>query len=93
MLALKRLPDALADGDRILAVIRALCQPDSPHRQYRDTITVAQVAACREALDVWPVWTRLRWAWSGAAGAVGDPIEYASLAEVCDATAPARWHR
>ncbi|WP_230872316.1 type I polyketide synthase, partial [Mycobacterium canetti] len=85
MLALKRLPDALADGDRILAVIRGTAANQDGH-----TVNIvtpsrsAQVAAYREALDVAgvdPATVGMVEA-HGPGTPVGDPIEYASLAEV-----------
>src|SRR5271166_1475891 len=82
---LKRLPDALADGDRILAVIRGTAANQDGH-----TVNIvtpsgpAQVAAYRAALaaaDVDPRSVGMVEA-HGPGTPVGDPIEYASLAEV-----------
>jgi polyketide synthase 5 len=82
---LKRLPDAQRDGDRILAVLRGTAANQDGH-----TVTIAtpsrpaQVAAYRAALaaagvdagTVGMVETH------GTGTPTGDPIEYASLAEV-----------
>lgn len=85
MLALKRLPDALADGDRILAVIRGTAANQDGHTVNIATPSrSAQVAAYREALDVAgvdPATVGMVEA-HGPGTPVGDPIEYASLAEV-----------
>ncbi|MDT5355813.1 MAG: polyketide synthase 5, partial [Mycobacterium sp.] len=85
VLLLKRLPDALADGDRVLAVIRGTAANQDGH-----TVNIvtpsrpAQVAAYRAALavaDVDPNTVGMVEA-HGPGTPVGDPIEYASLAEV-----------
>ncbi|HYB81248.1 MAG TPA: type I polyketide synthase, partial [Mycobacterium sp.] len=85
VLLLKRLPDALADGDRVLAVIRGTAANQDGH-----TVNIvtpsrpAQVAAYRAALavaDVDPGTVAMVEA-HGPGTPVGDPIEYASLAEV-----------
>ncbi len=82
---LKRLPDALADGDRILAVVRGTAANQDGH-----TVNIvtpsrpAQVAAYRAALaaaGVDPGSVGMVEA-HGPGTPVGDPIEYASLAEV-----------
>jgi polyketide synthase 5 len=85
MVLLKRLPDALRDGDRILAVVRGTALNNDGRTA---TITTpsrpAQVAAYRDALaaagvdagTVGMVETH------GTGTPTGDPIEYASLAEV-----------
>ena len=82
---LKRLPDAVADGDRILAVIRGTAANQDGH-----TVNIvtpsgpAQVEAYRAALaaaGVDPGTVGMVEA-HGPGTPVGDPIEYASLAEV-----------
>jgi polyketide synthase 5 len=82
---LKRLPDALADGDQILAVIRATAVNQDGH-----TVNIvtpsgpAQVEVYRAALaaaGVDPNSIGMVEA-HGPGTPVGDPIEYASLAEV-----------
>ncbi len=82
---LKRLDDAVADGDRILAVIRGTAA-----NQDGRTVNIvtpsgpAQVEAYRAALaaaDVDPRTVGMVEA-HGPGTPVGDPIEYASLAEV-----------
>jgi acyl transferase domain-containing protein/acyl carrier protein len=82
---LKRLPDALADHDRVLAVIRGTAVNQDGH-----TVNIvtpsrpAQVEAYRRALaaaDVNPDSVGMVEA-HGPGTPVGDPIEYASLAEV-----------
>ena len=84
-LLLKRLPDAQRDGDRILAVIRGTSANQDGH-----TVNIltpsqpAQVAAYREALDaagVDPTTVGMVEA-HGTGTPTGDPVEYASLAEV-----------
>jgi polyketide synthase 5 len=85
MVLLKRLPDAVADGDRILAVVRGTATNQDGRS---DTITMpsvdAQVAAYRGALSAAGVD-------AGSIGMVeahgtgtpvGDPIEYRGLAQV-----------
>ncbi|ORB60077.1 acyltransferase domain-containing protein, partial [Mycolicibacterium tusciae] len=88
---LKRLPDALRDGDRILAVIRGTAANQDGHTVNISTPSVrAQSAVCREALDIAGVD-------AGSVGmveahgtgtAVGDPSEYTSLAKVYGVEAP-----
>ena len=82
---LKRLPDALAAGDRILAVIRGTAANQDGH-----TVNIvtpsgpAQVEAYRAALaaaGVDPASVGMVEA-HGPGTPVGDPIEYASLAQV-----------
>ncbi|WP_241011130.1 sulfolipid-1 biosynthesis phthioceranic/hydroxyphthioceranic acid synthase [Mycobacterium camsae] len=82
---LKRLPDALRDGDRILAVVRGSAINQDGHT---DTITApsgrAQVLAYRSALaaaGVDPDTVGMIEA-HGTGTPVGDPIEFRSLAEV-----------
>ncbi|EUA24529.1 beta-ketoacyl synthase, C-terminal domain protein [Mycobacterium xenopi 3993] len=82
---LKRLADALRDGDRILAVVRGTALNNdgrtvtitTPSRSaqveaYRDALAVAGV----DASSIGMVETH------GTGTPTGDPIEYASLAEV-----------
>ena len=85
MVLLKRLPDAVRDGDRILAVIRGTATNQDGRS---DTITMpsmdAQVAAYRSALDaadVDPAGIGMVEA-HGTGTPVGDPIEYRGLAQV-----------
>jgi polyketide synthase 5 len=91
VLLLKRLPDALADGDRILAVVRGTAVNQDGH-----TVNIvtpsrpAQVEAYRTALaaaDVDPGSIGMVEA-HGPGTPVGDPIEYASLAEVYGLDSP-----
>jgi polyketide synthase 5 len=88
---LKRLPDAVRDGDRILAVVRGTAANQDGH-----TVNIvtpsrpAQVAAYRDALaaaDVDPGTIGMVEA-HGTGTPVGDPIEYASLAEVYGVDGP-----
>ena len=90
---LKRLPDAVADGDRILAVIRGTAA-----NQDGRTVNIvtpsgpAQLEAYRAALaaaDVDPDTVGMVEA-HGPGTPVGDPIEYASLAEVYGVDGPVR---
>lgn len=82
---LKRLPDALRDGDRILAVVRGTALNNDGR-----TVTIttpsqpAQVAAYRDALAAAGVDPRTvgMVETHGTGTPTGDPIEYASLAEV-----------
>src|SRR6185295_5132492 len=82
---LKRLSDALRDGDRMLAVIRGTAANQDGHTVNIATPSVtAQTAVYRAALaaagvdarDIGMVEAH------GPGTAVGDPIEYASLAKV-----------
>src|ERR1700758_2611662 len=91
VLLLKRLPDALADSDRVLAVIRGTAANQDGH-----TVNIvtpsrpAQVAAYRAALavaDVDPGTVGMVEA-HGPGTPVGDPIEYASLSEVYGVQGP-----
>ncbi|SON63809.1 Mycocerosic acid synthase-like polyketide synthase [Mycobacterium simulans] len=91
VLLLKRLPDALRDGDRILAVVRGTAA-----NQDGRTVNIvtpsqpAQVAAYRAALaaaGVDPTTVGMVEA-HGPGTPVGDPIEYASLAEVYGSHGP-----
>ena len=91
VILLKRLPDALADGDRILAVIRGT----AANQDGRTTNIVtpsgpAQVEVCRAALAAAgadPRGVGMVEA-HGPGTPVGDPIEYASLAQVYGVDAP-----
>ena len=88
---LKRLPDALRDGDRILAVIRGTAANQDGHTVNIATPSVtAQTAVYRAALaaagvdasSVGMVEAH------GPGTRVGDPIEYASLAKVYGVEGP-----
>ncbi|MGE5696709.1 MAG: sulfolipid-1 biosynthesis phthioceranic/hydroxyphthioceranic acid synthase, partial [Candidatus Sericytochromatia bacterium] len=91
MVLLKRLPDALRDGDRILAVIRGTALNNDGR-----TVTIttpsrpAQVAAYRAALAAAGVEadTVGMVEAHGTGTPTGDPIEYASLAEVYGVDGP-----
>ena len=91
VLLLKRLDDALADGDRVLAVVRGTAANQDGH-----TVNIAtpsrdaQVKVYRAALavgDVDPATIGMVEA-HGTGTPVGDPIEFASLAEVYGAEGP-----
>src|SRR5262249_38671319 len=88
---LKRLPDALADGDRILAVLRGTAANQDGHTVNIVTPSrAAQVEAYQAALavaDVDPKTVGMVEA-HGPGTPVGDPIEYASLAEVYGTNGP-----
>jgi polyketide synthase 5 len=82
---LKRLPDALRDGDRILAVVRgAAANQDGRSSTITTPSLDAQVAVYRAALTAAGVDARSVGMVEahGPGTPVGDPIEYASLAEV-----------
>jgi polyketide synthase 5 len=82
---LKRLPDALRDGDRILAVIRGTAANQDGHTVNIATPSVtAQTAVYRAALAAADVDARSIGMVEahGPGTPVGDPIEYASLATV-----------
>ncbi|WP_421845220.1 sulfolipid-1 biosynthesis phthioceranic/hydroxyphthioceranic acid synthase [Mycobacterium sp.] len=91
MLLLKRLPDALADGDRILAVVRGTAANQDGHTVNIVTPSAeAQTAAYHAALaaaDVDPDTVGMVEA-HGTGTPVGDPIEYSSLAEVYGSNGP-----
>ena len=91
VMLLKRLPDALADGDRILAVIRGTAANQNGHTVNIATPSgPAQVAAYRAALaaaEVDPRSVGMVEA-HGAGTPAGDPIEYASLAKVYGVDGP-----
>lgn len=85
VLLLKRLPDALRDGDRILAVLRGTAANQDGHTLNIVTPSrAAQVEGYRAALSVAGVDARTVGMVEahGPGTPVGDPIEYASLAEV-----------
>jgi polyketide synthase 5 len=82
---LKRLPDALQDGDRVLAVVRgAAANQDGRSSTITTPSLEAQVAVYRAALTAAGVDARSVGMVEahGPGTPVGDPIEYASLAEV-----------
>ena len=82
---LKRLPDALRDGDRILAVIRGSAANQDGHTVNIATPSVeAQTAVYRAALAAAGVDPRSIGMVEahGTGTPVGDPVEYASLAAV-----------
>src|SRR5271156_486610 len=82
---LKRLPDALSDGDRILAVVRGTAANQDGHTVNIATPSqTAQTAVYRAALaaaGVDPSTVGMVEA-HGTGTPIGDPIEYASLANV-----------
>ena len=85
VLVLKRLPDALADGDRILAVIRGTAaNQDGRTVNIATPSQSAQVAAYRAALAAGGVdaATVGMVEAHGPGTPIGDPIEYASVAQV-----------
>jgi polyketide synthase 5 len=85
VLLLKRLADALADGDRILAVLRGTAANQDGHTVNIVTPSrAAQVDAYRAALAVAGVDARTVGMVEahGPGTPVGDPVEYASLTEV-----------
>ena len=91
VLLLKRLDDAVADGDRVLAVIRGTAANQDGH-----TVNIAvpsrpaQVSVYRSALaaaGVDPTTVGMVEA-HGTGTPVGDPIEFASLAEVYGTAGP-----
>ncbi|WP_102417665.1 type I polyketide synthase [Mycobacterium sp. 4858] len=88
---LKRLPDALRDGDRILAVVRGTAVNQDGHTTSLATPShTAQTAVYRAALaaaGVDPGTVGMVEA-HGTGTPVGDPIEYASLAEVYGVEGP-----
>ncbi|WP_425437478.1 acyltransferase domain-containing protein, partial [Mycobacterium szulgai] len=91
VLALKRLPDAIAAGDRIMAVIRGTAANQDGHTVNIVTPSAkAQSMVYRDALaaaGVDPATVGLVEA-HGTGTPVGDPIEYASLAEVYGVDGP-----
>lgn len=85
VLLLKRLPDALADGDRILAVLRGTAANQDGHTVNIVTPSqAAQVEAYRTALSAAGVDASSVGMVEahGPGTPVGDPIEYAGLAQV-----------
>ena len=91
VLLLKRLPDALRDGDRILAVIRGTAANQDGHTVNIATPSVtAQTAVYRAALAAADVDARSIGMVEahGTGTPVGDPIEYASLANVYGTDGP-----
>ncbi|GFG95662.1 sulfolipid-1 biosynthesis phthioceranic/hydroxyphthioceranic acid synthase [Mycobacterium timonense] len=85
MLLLKRLSDALRDGDRILAVVRGTAANQDGHTVNIATPSkTAQTAVYRAALAAAGVDARTVGMVEahGPGTPVGDPIEYASLADV-----------
>ncbi|BBX88745.1 polyketide synthase [Mycolicibacterium boenickei] len=88
---LKRLPDALRDGDRILAVIRGTAANQDGHTVNIATPSdAAQTAVYRAALTaagVEPATVGMVEA-HGTGTPVGDPIEYSSLAKVYGVDGP-----
>lgn len=85
VLLLKRLPDALGDGDRVLAVIRGTAANQDGHTVNIATPSVAaQTAVYRRALTAAGVDARTIGMVEahGPGTPVGDPIEFASLAGV-----------
>jgi polyketide synthase 5 len=88
---LKRLPDALKDGDRILAVIRGTAaNQDGRTVNIATPSETAQTAAYRAALAAAGVDARSIGMVEahGPGTPVGDPIEYASLAKVYGVDGP-----
>ena len=91
VVVLKRLPDALADGDRILAVVRGTAANQDGHTVNIATPSrTAQAAAYREALAAGGVdaATVGMVEAHGPGTPIGDPIEYASLSEVYGTEGP-----
>ncbi len=91
VLVLKRLPDALADGDRILAVVRGTSANQDGHTVNIATPSQpAQVAAYRAALAAGGVdaATVGMVEAHGPGTPIGDPIEYASVSEVYGVDGP-----
>ncbi|WP_264991354.1 type I polyketide synthase, partial [Mycobacterium kiyosense] len=91
MILLKRLEDAQRDGDRILAVVRGTAANQDGRTVNIVTPSLpAQVSAYRAALaaaDVDPTTVGMVEA-HGTGTPTGDPIEYASLAEVYGTSGP-----
>ncbi len=85
VVVLKRLPDALADGDRILAVLRGTAANQDGRTPTVTTPSLeAQTAVYRAALAAAGVDARSIGMVEahGPGTPIGDPIEYASLAKV-----------
>ncbi len=91
VLLLKRLPDALRDGDRVLAVVRGTAaNQDGRTVNIAAPSEQAQVAAYRKALAVGgvdPATVGMVEA-HGTGTPIGDPVEYASLAAVYGTEGP-----
>ncbi|ODQ88259.1 polyketide synthase [Mycolicibacterium flavescens] len=91
VLMLKRLDDAVADGDRILAVIRGTASnQDGRTVNIATPSSEAQIAVYRQALEtagVDPATVGLVEA-HGTGTPVGDPLEYASVAAVYGTDGP-----
>lgn len=91
MFLLKRLDDAQRDGDRILGIIRGTASNQDGHTVNIATPSrPAQVSVYRSALrsgGIDPATVRMVEA-HGTGTPVGDPIEYASLAEVYGTAGP-----
>ncbi|MUL63444.1 polyketide synthase [Mycobacterium sp. CBMA 234] len=88
---LKRLPDALRDGDRVLAVVRGTAANQDGHTVNISTPSAAaQTAVYRSALDAAGVdASSIGMVEAHGPGTpVGDPIEYASLSEVYGVAGP-----
>lgn len=88
---LKRLPDALRDGDRILAVVRATAtNQDGNSGSHPTPSASAQTALYRAALEAAGVdaCTVGMVEAHGTGTPAGDPIEYASVAEVYGVQGP-----
>ena len=91
VVVLKRLPDAIRDGDPILAVVRGTATNSDGHTRNIATPSLdAQVKACRAALaagDIDPDTIGAIEA-HGTGTPVGDPIEFGSLATTYGAKGP-----
>jgi polyketide synthase 5 len=88
---LKRLPDALRDGDRVLAVIRGTAANQDGRTVHIGTPSQqAQSAVYRKALEAGGVDPRTVGMVEahGTGTPIGDPIEFASLAEVYGINGP-----
>ncbi len=91
VLLLKRLPDAIADGDRVLAVIRGTAAnqdgrtPNIATPSEQAQVAVYQAALAAAAVDASTIGMVEA---HGTGTPVGDPIEFASLAAVYGVTGP-----
>ncbi|PIB76228.1 sulfolipid-1 biosynthesis phthioceranic/hydroxyphthioceranic acid synthase [Mycobacterium celatum] len=91
VVVLKRLPDALRDGDRILAVVRGTAlNNDGRTATITSPSRAAQAAAYRAALAVAGVdaGSVAMVETHGTGTPTGDPVEFASLAEVYGTDGP-----
>lgn len=91
MVLLKRLDDAVRDGDRILAVVRGTASNQDGRTVNQSTpSSEAQAAACRTALAVAGVEADTVGLIEahGTGTPVGDPIEYTGLAQVYGVDGP-----